>query len=627
MVRSVAELTRVAETTTPIYPSVPLARYLNTASKARDEGYTCYEQGDFESAYVYLLRFVTLVVKDLSRHPDWREPKLSNQRHQRKLFKDQALSAIAVAEDCKREIRAVEQTEVSVRRVEQQRSEEAARQAELAEQASEARRQAQAAQKAQHEVDRLAARAQAAQAGQARPRAVPPPGDILSILESSLGDGSRPRRAYPSLQPPPARPPPRAAGVPGIPQQPAPPPPSPGPRSTLAYGSFLPPRRDLPPAPAPGQGVLIPTDDDDGAALQPPPKQSSAAEELMALLSSETLMHSTQPHVQSRPPQAPGEGVGAPAECSPEAGERRDELGVTGDARTDRGGGESQADMDMDEAPDAADGLAPSAPATADVGRGGERHSDGGAEVTAQPETNRDSATAEVGLPPAHPPSSTSTSSGEAGGARHKPQGVAYAQRQVPSGPVIGGQGREPTRDVHAVGAPPPPKLSARPAPTTQNQRERLRHHLALRGFVEQPVPGDGNCQFHALVDQLEQNGVGGVDHKSLRAKAVQWLKANAKRAMDDGSAGGVTTLRDSIGVEDWSKYLSDMRRDGVTWGDEGTLLAVSALYRAEIVVISSLSEEYCHIVHPPPTWKIPLRMRLYLGHYHEFHYVSVRFA
>ena len=70
---------------------------------------------------------------------------------------------------------------------------------------------------------------------------------------------------------------------------------------------------------------------------------------------------------------------------------------------------------------------------------------------------------------------------------------------------------------------------------------------------------------------------------------------------------------------------------------------------QAEIVVISSLSDDYCHIVTPPEiwkvrrraaadddddgdddahlssVWKVPLRNRIYLGHYHEFHYVSTR--
>lgn len=149
-----------------------------------------------------------------------------------------------------------------------------------------------------------------------------------------------------------------------------------------------------------------------------------------------------------------------------------------------------------------------------------------------------------------------------------------------------------------------------------------------MRGFVEHPVPGDNNCQFHALVDQLAQNGVAGLTARTLRTQAVGWLEANAEKPMDDGTEGGAhVTLREAIGVSDWRRYLADMKRHGVTWGDEGTLLAVSALYRAEIVVISSLSEEYCHIVRPPPAWRLPLRMRLFLGHLHEYHYESVRFA
>ena len=78
--------------------------------------------------------------------------------------------------------------------------------------------------------------------------------------------------------------------------------------------------------------------------------------------------------------------------------------------------------------------------------------------------------------------------------------------------------------------------------------------------------------------------------------------------------------------------------------------------------MISSLSNDYCHIVTPPEIWEaralllwllvslmvlvatsvwaavaravrtrvrpsvqVPLRSRIYLGHYHEFHYVSTR--
>jgi hypothetical protein len=200
-----------------------------------------------------------------------------------------------------------------------------------------------------------------------------------------------------------------------------------------------------------------------------------------------------------------------------------------------------------------------------------------------------------------------------------------YTVVAMPTYPIVA-RGCE-AQDRHAVGAPAPSKLSDRLAPTTTDPHVQLLHHLALRGFVEEPVAGDGNCQFHALVDQLGQNGVGdGVDAMSLRLKAVQWLEENLERQMDDGSTGGISLLRHWIEIEESvvGHYLADMR-DGLTWGDQHTLLAVSVLYGAEIVVMSSVSEDLVYIVRPPPTWGIPLRNRLYLGHYPELHYVSAR--
>ena len=133
--------------------------------------------------------------------------------------------------------------------------------------------------------------------------------------------------------------------------------------------------------------------------------------------------------------------------------------------------------------------------------------------------------------------------------------------------------------------------------------------------------------------------------------------------------------LKDSVGVDNWHAYLAEMEQHGRTWGDEATLLAMSVwldcpstaplhasarhgatrhvgmarlpldcvrlcmqikcpprcppspqvLFKAEICVISSLSEDYCHVVKPPDVWKVELRTRLYLGHFAEYHYVSTR--
>lgn len=159
----------------------------------------------------------------------------------------------------------------------------------------------------------------------------------------------------------------------------------------------------------------------------------------------------------------------------------------------------------------------------------------------------------------------------------------------------------------------------------SQDNYSKLAHNLKIRGFEIKNVPGDNNCQFHAIADQLNQVDIKGWNASKLRKKAVQWLKDNYNRPLDDGKLGEQTVLKDSIGISDWNNYIKEMSEHNVTWGDEATLLALSVLFKAEIVIISSLSEDYCHIVTPPEIWGVKLRTRLYLGHYHEFHYISTR--
>lgn len=159
-----------------------------------------------------------------------------------------------------------------------------------------------------------------------------------------------------------------------------------------------------------------------------------------------------------------------------------------------------------------------------------------------------------------------------------------------------------------------------------QDHASRLQQHLAIAGYEIKRVPGDNNCQFHAVVDQLEQVDISGWDAANLRAATVEWLKEYGEKKMDDGAAGGETPmLKDAVGVSDWDVYIREMSRDGVTWGDEGTLLAASALFGAEITVYSSVSEKYIHKITPPPAWKIAIKIHLVLGHYHEYHYASTR--
>jgi hypothetical protein len=653
MVRTIEELSEEAGRL-GVLPDAPLERYLNSASLVRTEGYDRYEQGDIESAFIYLMRFVTLIFKELQRHPDWREPKSAQQRNQKELFKDQAMTAISLLEDVKRELVDVKHTDDAIRRREAQLAEQARREAEQARQEAEAR-------EAQARSD--AARRAAHQPQHEQQQLLVDPSRILSILNgqadaprgtasalagagagsgfwgaAAAGEAGRSRSRYPAIDVPPAPPssylsflpPPQQYGQPTQPPQ-TPGPPPPPPPLLHTDGSRA-------------EGVLISTEPDapeggahdrsSAGATTDAPLPPSATDELLA-----ALAHA-QPLAGAPEPRAPraerGAGDAGRAGDGPAAAER-----ARGSADDERSLPPDEGELQIPTAsPTAGPTDSPTAGPIASPVAGAEQR--GSSEPEDEAERSGAAVDSAVAQRPRPPPDEPTQPQGGAqqgneprGGARSPPSSeypneerphTSFTVEAVPRGPIQ--RSAPPSRDKHAVGAPPPPKLSARPAPTTQDQRERLRHHLELRGFVEQPVPGDGNCQFHALVDQLQQNGVPGVDARSLRLKAVAWLRENAERQMDDGTAGGgVTLLRESIGVADWSRYLSDMRKHGVTWGDEGTLLAVSALYRAEIVIISSLSEEYCHIVHPPPAWKIPLRMRLYLGHYHEFHYVSVRFA
>ena len=127
----------------------------------------------------------------------------------------------------------------------------------------------------------------------------------------------------------------------------------------------------------------------------------------------------------------------------------------------------------------------------------------------------------------------------------------------------------------------------------TQGTREaRLNKKLKQEGLKPWSVPGDGNCQFHALVDQLTQNGVKDGDklwtHVRLRKHLCKWLRDNQNRLMDNGEKGEKTTLMiATIGCDDdtkWDKKLNEMEKDG-SWGDQTTLVAAATIFEAEVKV------------------------------------------
>jgi len=170
-------------------------------------------------------------------------------------------------------------------------------------------------------------------------------------------------------------------------------------------------------------------------------------------------------------------------------------------------------------------------------------------------------------------------------------------------------------------------EASLREVRLIEENKQRLHHNLATWGFEERPVPGDNNCQFHAIADQLNQLGLNSWNALSVRVRICEWLHESGAKEMDDGSVGGATTLQDAVGVANWENYVAEMCLHDETWGDEASLLAASVLWEAEVIVISSISddiEKSVRVITPPEHWKVKQRKRLYVGHYHEYHYTSV---
>ncbi|CAN7037007.1 unnamed protein product [Brassica oleracea var. botrytis] len=110
------------------------------------------------------------------------------------------------------------------------------------------------------------------------------------------------------------------------------------------------------------------------------------------------------------------------------------------------------------------------------------------------------------------------------------------------------------------------PKINGEIPPEEEavSDHDRLRNRLELFDFAEVRVPGDGNCQFRALADQLYKTA---DRHKHVRRQIVKQLKS-----CPDSYEGYVPM--------DFSEYLKKMSRSG-EWGDHVTLQAAAdASYR-----------------------------------------------
>jgi hypothetical protein len=147
--------------------------------------------------------------------------------------------------------------------------------------------------------------------------------------------------------------------------------------------------------------------------------------------------------------------------------------------------------------------------------------------------------------------------------------------------------------------------------------QERLKRRISLFGLVEhKQVPGDGNCQFSSLSDQLYRDFAHAAQ---IRAHCVAWLRLNAEMELENGAK-----LKE-FGYNDdgWDHYCNLMSFSG-TWGDHLTLVAAAELFHVRIVIVSSAADESQALIEivPTSTGKAPQNLDvIFLCHYAEFHY------
>ena len=109
---------------------------------------------------------------------------------------------------------------------------------------------------------------------------------------------------------------------------------------------------------------------------------------------------------------------------------------------------------------------------------------------------------------------------------------------------------------------------------------------LAQRSLVRIPVPGDGNCQFHALSIHTD------FDHVGLRASVIEFLSLH------------IHLFSEFLSYETAAGYLRRMSLPSA-WGDHITLMAAARILNRTIHVVSDAGVRVieCPTADNSPIW------------------------
>ena len=138
------------------------------------------------------------------------------------------------------------------------------------------------------------------------------------------------------------------------------------------------------------------------------------------------------------------------------------------------------------------------------------------------------------------------------------------------------------------------------------NEMREFRVQVQKMGLKIVEMGEDGNCLFRALSDQLHghQN-----DHKSLRAKAINYLRENKETFK--------FYIEDDQTFDD---YIADMSKDGF-WGGQLEMTALAEILNFNVVVHQVNAPIMAQTFHPPMGSVPTLHLSYHLGQ----HYNSLR--
>eukprot|EP00850_Spirogloea_muscicola_P001619 SM000006S19384 [mRNA] locus=s6:393609:395719:- [translate_table: standard] len=133
---------------------------------------------------------------------------------------------------------------------------------------------------------------------------------------------------------------------------------------------------------------------------------------------------------------------------------------------------------------------------------------------------------------------------------------------------------------------------------------QRLLERLCIYGLKERQIPGDGNCQFRALSDQL----YGSPEHHKFVRKAIVTEMKNHPERYSEHVPGK------------FSDYVKKMGKSG-EWGDHVTLQAAADHWGVKVSLVTSFKDQ-CFVEISPRLAQSD--HEIWLSFWAEIHYNSI---